>query len=177
LTKTIAEKYFSDWHTATGKLLKLDNAITLKVGGILDDVPANTDLPLRVIISYETLKKNPDLYNYNNDWGSTSSNYQVYTLLPKNITATSFNDLLKKFCEKQYSDNRHNSKFHFLQPLGEIHFDRRFDSFGDHVSSKATITTLILIGSLIIIMACINFVNLSTAQAVSRSKEIGVRKV
>jgi len=177
LTKTIAEKYFTDWHTATGKLLKLDNAITLKVGGILDDVPANTDLPLRVIISYETLKKNPDLYNYNNDWGSTSSNYQVYTLLPKNITATSFNDLLKKFCEKQYSDNRHNSKFHFLQPLGEIHFDRRFDSFGDHVTSKATITTLILIGSLIIIMACINFVNLSTAQAVSRSKEIGVRKV
>jgi len=177
LSKAWAEKYFTDWHAAIGKLIKLDNSIILKVVAILDNVPANTDFPLRVLVSFETLKKNPGLYNYTTDWGSTSSNFQVYALLPENSSVAFFNNLLKKFCEKQYKDNRNSQRLHHFQPLGEIHSDRRFENFGDHITSKSTIATLILIGVLIIIMACINFINLSTAQAVSRSKEVGVRKV
>ncbi|MEJ7679059.1 MAG: FtsX-like permease family protein [Segetibacter sp.] len=65
----------------------------------------------------------------------------------------------------------------FYNPLGDIHFDERLGSFGDHTTSKATLWTLSLIGVFIIIMACINFINLSTAQVVSRSKEVGIRKV
>ncbi len=177
LSKTFAEKYFSDWHTAIGKLIKVDNFITLKVGAITDDPPANTDLPIQIAISYETLKQNGSLYSYTTDWGSVSSNFQIYALLPKNISESSFNALLKKFSENQYKNQDEGKTLHFIEPLSKIHFDTRMESFGDHVTSRATITTLILIGVLIIIMACINFINLSTAQAVSRSKEVGVRKV
>src|SRR5262249_51808604 len=62
-------------------------------------------------------------------------------------------------------------------PLSNLHFDNRFDMFGDHTSSRSTLWTLTLIGIFIIIMACINFINLATAQAVGRSKEVGIRKV
>ncbi|MBS1596935.1 MAG: ABC transporter permease [Bacteroidetes bacterium] len=177
LSKEVAEKYFGDWQNAIGKLVKLDNAITLKVAGIIENTPANSDLPLSVLISYETVRQNHDLYNFHEDWNNTSSNFQVYALLPQNASLSSFSNLLKQFCEKQYKNDRHEKRLHFLQPLSEMHFDTRMENFGDHITSRSTITTLVLIGLLIIIMACINFINLSTAQAVSRSKEVGVRKV
>jgi putative ABC transport system permease protein len=65
----------------------------------------------------------------------------------------------------------------FLRPLSILHFDSRMENMGDHVTNKSTLWTLSLIAIFILIMACINFVNLSTVQAVNRSKEIGVRKV
>ncbi len=64
-----------------------------------------------------------------------------------------------------------------LQPLTEMHFDYQYGTLGDHSTSKTILWTLSLIGVLIIVMASINFINLSTAQAVGRSKEVGIRKV
>jgi putative ABC transport system permease protein len=177
LSQALAEKYFTDWHAVIGRLIKMDNAVTLKVAAILENTPDNSDFPLRLLVSFETLKKHAELYNYSTEWGSTSSNFQVYTLLPKNISTASFNGLLKAFSDKQYKGNVGSSRLHYLESLNDVHSDTRMENFGDHVTSKSTITTLILIGILIIVMACINFINLSTAQAVSRSKEVGIRKV
>ncbi|MEO7767451.1 MAG: ABC transporter permease, partial [Ferruginibacter sp.] len=159
LTKKIAEKYFGNWQKAIDQFIKLDNAITLKVAAILQDVPANTDFPLGVMISFETLKKNGTTYNYYADgWGSTSSNFEVFALLPPAIKVAVIDQQLQLFSKARYSyrGNRTSEKSHFLQPLGELHFDTRFDIFGDHITSKATLWTLSLIGLFIIIMACIN---------------------
>ena len=177
LTKKVAEKYFGNWQNAIGKTIRLDNAITLKVSGILQDVPLNTDFPLGVLISFETLKANADKYNYHIDWNNLSSNFQVFTLLPPEVKADNINDQLLLFSKDHYTDKRASVRLNFLQPLSKLHFDSRFDIFGDHRTSMSTLWTLSLIGIFIIIMACINFINLSTAQAVGRSKEIGVRKV
>ncbi|MCW3092857.1 MAG: hypothetical protein JWP81_3926 [Ferruginibacter sp.] len=180
LTKKIAEKYFGDWQKAIGQFLKLDNAITLKVSAILQDVPANTDFPLGVMISFETLKGNGAPYNYSADnWGGTSSNFEVFALSSPGVKSATVDQQLSKFSKAHYSNrgNCTSEKSHFLQPLSALHFDNRLDIFGDHITSKATLWTLSLIGLFIIIMACINFINLSTAQAVGRSKEIGIRKV
>ena len=179
LTKKLAEKYFGNWKDAIGKFLKLDNTATVKVAGILKDPPVNSDFPLGIVSSYETAKANASTYRYVDDWHSTSSNFQVYMLLPNNVSANSINQQLVSFNEK-YNKNPKSvssTRINFLQPLGDIHFDKRFSNFGDHITSKSTLWTLLLIGLFIIIMACINFINLSTAQAVGRSKEIGIRKV
>ncbi len=178
LTKKMAEKYFGDWHQAVGKFLKLDNIITLKVAGILDDVPANTDFYLGVVTSYLTLKNYPDMYGYATTWGRTTSSNQIFMLLPPTISPEKINVQLKEFSKKNYTDEKPgNIRWNFLQPLSDVHFDDRFGNFGDHVTNKSTLWTLSSIGVFIIIMACINFINLSTAQAVNRSKEIGIRKV
>lgn len=176
LTKTLATKYFNNWQDAVGKYIKLDNNLDLKITGIIDETPLNSDFRIQLAGSYVTFKANPNLYGYTTHWGNTTSNFQVFMLLPQGSNVEAFNAQLKKFGQRHYTQH-HSQRLHFLQPLKEIHFDSRFGNLGDHVMSKATLWTLSFIGVLIIIMACINFINLSTAQAVSRSREVGVRKV
>ena len=178
LTKKLSEKYFGSWKNALGQYLKLDNAITVKVLGILEDVPANTDFPLGIITSFETVKANPEVYGYVTDWHNTTSNFQLFMLLPPNISPANIDVQLTQFSNKHYNKKgKNNVRTCFLQPLNAIHFDKRFENFGDHATSKSTLWTLSFIGLFILIMACINFINLSTAQAVGRSKEMGIRKV
>lgn len=179
LTQKLAAKYFGDRKNAMGQFLKLDNVATVKVAGILKDPPANTDFPLSIVTSFKTAKANPVTYTYADNWNSISSNFQVFLLLPKNISPGWVDKQLISFTQKNYQNKLGGSSIrsHFLQPLSQVHFDKRFPNFGDHTTSKSTLLTLSLIGLFIILMACINFINLSTAQAVGRSKEIGIRKV
>lgn len=177
LTQSTATKYFGSWKTAAGKFLKLDNKAVVKVAGILEDVPANTDFPLRIVTSFETAKANADTYSYTPFWGSTTSNFQLFMLLPQNVSVASVNARLADFISRHDKIDRTSKRTNFLQPLRNVHFDNRFSNFGDHITSKSTLLTLSLIGIFIIVMACINFINLATAQAVNRSKEIGIRKV
>ena len=59
----------------------------MKVAGILKDPPANTDFPLAIVTSFETVKQNGGIYSYNTQWGSTTSNFQVFMLLPPDVSA------------------------------------------------------------------------------------------
>ncbi|MBV9986593.1 MAG: ABC transporter permease [Chitinophagaceae bacterium] len=178
LTKKRAEKYFGTWQAAIGGLLRLDNTATVKVAGILEDVPLNTDFPLGIIASYETMKKFPQTYGYSTDFGNVTSNFQAFVLLPEHTSPQPVNASLKTFSDKYHNKPGGVSKsYYYLQPLKEVHFDNRIGTFGDHITSKSTLWTLSLIGLFIIVMASINFINLSTAQAVGRSKEVGIRKV
>ena len=114
---------------------------------------------------------------YSGDWNTLSSNFEVFAFLPPNVSADKINKQLLQFSKEHYSGKGNSVRINFLQPLSKLHFDKRFDIFGDHITSISTLWTLVLIGIFIIIMASINFINLSTAQAVGRSKEIGIRKV
>ena len=179
ITKKLAEKYFGEWGNAMNKILKLDNAAIVQVSGVLDDIPQNTDFPLSLIASYETMKKYPDTYGYTDRWGNVTSSFQAFMLLPSNVSASSINKRLLAFSNEHYNADKKDifKTYQFLQPLSDIHFNKQIGNFGDHITSRTTLWTLSLIGIFIIIMACINFINLSTAQAVRRSKEVGMKKV
>jgi putative ABC transport system permease protein len=177
LSKKTAEKYFGNWQQATGKTILLGNALLLKVNGIIQDVPENSDFPLYVLASMETARQNADLVALFDTWNSTSSNFQIYTLLPEQVKASDIDKALQNFSKTHYKRNSNSTKTNFLQPLSVIHFDNRFESLGDHIVSKDTLFTLAAIGFFILLMACVNFVNLSTAMGATRSKEVGIRKV
>lgn len=178
LSKSTAEKYFGNWEKAIGKSIRLDNQFVLNVAGVFADQPVNTDIPMTVITSYATLKAINN-YGYTTEWGSLSSNHQVMMLVPENMSEANLQAQLNIFSEKNFPKNKKDDyRRAVAHPLSLLHFDDRMGgNFGDHVTSKASLLTLSLIGVLIIVMACINFVNLSTAQAVGRSREVGVRKV
>jgi putative ABC transport system permease protein len=182
LSKTEATKYFDTWQNAIGKYIRLDNTVTARVGGIIEDVPSNSDFPFKVVLSYKTFLSNAKALGLDgmvNEWGSETSRHQIYALLPDAVKPQTINANLNGFVKKYFTDepNRTDKRSQFLQPLSNIHFDTRFGNNGTHTSSKATLYTLAFIGVLILLMACINFINLSTALAVKRSKEIGIRKV
>jgi predicted permease len=176
LTQVMAEKYFGNWEDAIGQYIKLDNAIDVKVVGILENVPANTDYPIAVVTSYLTFKNNTKIYGDRPEWGSVSSNDQVFFLLAGNNVQKVKNQLAA-IAGKNFEPDQNSKESFELQSLADVHFDSRFANWGTHTTSKSTLWTLALIGVFIVIMACINFINLSTAQAITRSKEIGIRKV
>jgi putative ABC transport system permease protein len=173
LTKAIAEKYFGDWQFAMGKTIKWNNRDVLKVTGILEDVPGNTDLQLKVVIAFGT-GFTADFAKSTN-WDGTGSGYGCYVLLPANVSASSFNGQLRAFVKKMKSPENKDS--HIIQPLSQIHFDSKTSDFSGKTISPALIRALWLIAAFILLIACVNFINLSTAQAVNRSKEVGIRKV
>ena len=175
LTQRTAEKCFGSWQSALGRTILLDNAVETSVRGIIANPPDNSDFQFNLLASYETLRKHPDQYGYYPDWGSNSSNDQAWALLAASDQASAASAVLAGIGEKEYKNDRVKIK-HVLQPLAEQHHDEQVGHLGTHTVTKGRLWTLSLIGLLILVMACFNFINLATAQAASRSKEVGVRK-
>ena len=103
LDKQSAEKYFGDWKNAVGRYIKLDNVALLKVSGVVENAPLNSDMNMGMFISYETYKAYPDDFNYSKEWGSLSSNHQIFIMLPKNVSAASVQAQMPAFVKKYYS--------------------------------------------------------------------------
>ena len=178
LSRTMAERCFGSWKNALGQTLLIDNT-PMAVEGVVADPPVNCDFPIVLVVSYATLLSDKEKYEYREDWGGTSSNDQMFGLLHHADQFQAANAVVGEVGKKEYTDKnkgQRTSKFHLLQPLSELHFDDRYGTSATHVISKNRLWVLSFIGLLVLAMACFNFINLSTAQALRRSKEVGVRK-
>ena len=175
LSQSAAEKYFGSIQNAVGKIIKVDNQYIYKVAGVFKNPPVNTDFPLQVVISYSSLKETYIRENLD-DWISTWSSAYTFVVLPHGLSPEKFNNDLKSFTKK-HKPPEYVKDGLMLQPLSEIHFDNRFGTFTEKTFSYDKINALSLIAVFLLIIACVNFINLSTAQSVNRSKEVGVRKV
>ena len=182
LTKETGEKYFGDWKSAMGKTIKLemggymfDHGVdVLKVSGILATIPANTDFQLKVVVSYGTGFTGQYL-SKSIDWDGNVGGFGCYILLPPNTSADNFNQQVIAYSHRVESPG--NTDRHFIQPLNAVHYDTRVSNYSNKTISHQLLNVLWLIAAFILLIACVNFVNLSTAQAVNRAKEVGVRKV
>ncbi|HZX57732.1 MAG TPA: ABC transporter permease, partial [Mucilaginibacter sp.] len=177
LTRDEADKFFGDWREAMGKVIRLENKTDLKVTGILENVPANTDFPLKLVISYATTQvKDSRFYGNQHDWVSTWGDHFCFVELPGSLSEAQFNKDLKGFVKKHKPADYVKDGFQ-VQPLGDMHYNSEVGIFSGHPFSKQLINVISLIGLFLLIIACVNFINLATAQAVNRSKEVGIRKV
>ena len=180
ISETMASKYFGSPASAMGKRIRFGNEpSSFQVSGVFLDMPANTDFPFKIVASYEgfraTNKDNTDWPL--DDWGANTSNHQVYVKIPDASAAKAFAGQILSYEKKYNKENTNSTRNYLLHPLANVHFDDRFSNNGDHITSKTSLYTLGFIGLLILLMAIINYVNLSTALAVTRGKEVGVRKV
>ncbi len=171
LSKDIATKYFGDWNKAMGKSVKIYGEL-MKVTGVLNDPPPNTDFPLNVVVSYASLLQAQG----SDDWGSINDANYCFVQLNKGTPVDQFQKLLDGFTDKRIKPVNPGYTLG-LQPLNEIHFDNRYGNFTGVTFSKDLILALSIIGLFLLIIACVNFINITTAHAVNRSKEVGVRKV
>ncbi|RDC65550.1 ABC transporter permease [Adhaeribacter pallidiroseus] len=170
LTQKAAQQYFGNWQTAIGKSIRIDDK-TLQVTGILQNPPANTNFPLKVLVSFATL----DSSVRSKGWDGIDSDFQCFVALPENLSASRFQQLLTASHNKNVAPPK--ITYPTLQPLADIHFNQEYGTFTGSTVSRQTLWLFAGIGVFLIIMACVNFVNLATALAAKRSKEIGVRKV
>jgi len=175
LTQSTAEKFFGNWKDAIGKSITVENKYTYVVSGILKNVPPNTDFPLSVVISYATIK-NTGMKRNLDDWVSTFSDNNAYVILPDHYSVDKFNSSLAQFAKK-HKPAEYAQDSYVLQPLTDIHYNSDLGNFRSHTFSHSLITALILIGLFLVVIACVNYINLSTAQALNRTREVGIRKV
>ena len=171
LSEDAAKKYFGDWQTAMGKSLRLYGQ-AMKVTGILKNAPVNTDFPLNLVVSYATLLKHQNP----NDWGSINDANYCFVQLAKGSSAQQFSKQLNSFTDVHIKPV--NPGYYLsMQPLKEIHFDDRYGNLTGNVFTKNLILALSIIGIFLLVIACVNFINITTAQAINRAREVGVRKV
>ncbi|MCO6357131.1 ABC transporter permease [Roseivirga pacifica] len=174
LSKTIAEKYFPD-ESAVGKTIRLNKQLDLKVVAILEDDREDSDFPFGIFISMET-KRSQDPEEFTR-WGSISSDNVAFFQLENNVTPAQIEEQFPDFVEKHWNADRREQTTFVLSPFTEYHFDERFSNFSYRIIPKSMLYTYIIIGAFLIVTACVNFINMSTAMSVKRGKEVGMRKV
>jgi putative ABC transport system permease protein len=173
LTENTAIKYFGSAENAMNKVVDLDKSLHLKVTGIAKNPPSNSHLYFDLVVP---------LSNYHDEgfyvW--IDNRYFTYVLLDDQASKASLEKQFPAFIDKYMGKDLAKFGFHFdlaLTPLTDIYFERQ--SAFDNVKhgDKSVVYIFLSIAILILLIACINFMNLSTIRAVERSKEVGLRKV
>lgn len=182
ISRSTAGKWFGRWQDAMGKTVVIGQAHRpFTITGIVEDPPANTDVPMHVILSYEDFhSRNLDRMTEGLNWGSFNSSSEVYVLVREGQDPAAIASRFKDFSARHFTatnERRQTGLSMSWQPLKDVHFDAKANNFGPGGISRGDLWSLAIIGFFLLGIACINFINLSTAYAVNRSREIGVRKV
>src|SRR5665213_1582713 len=182
LTESRARLYFPNLspQNIIGRQINYNGNLTTTVAGVVTDLGEQTVFNAAEFISYATIAKtslqNDFMMNVWNDWMAYS---QLYIKLSKNTsperTEAQLKNLLNKYDKDANKDAANTMAFH-LQPLSDIHFNSKYPAVGGRIADKSTLYGLLAIAAFLLLLGCINFINLTTAQATQRAKEIGIRK-
>lgn len=172
ISTRLSEKYFGK-ENPVGKTIRVNNVFDVTITGLMEAPRDNSSFPFEILMSFETVRKN----KLSEGWGSISSDDQCYVMLEKEVHPQRIEEQLQPFVKKYHGENDSRYLTYFLQPLREIHYDTRMSNFSQRSMAKESIWAMAVIAIFLIVTACINFVNLTTAVAVRRSREVGIRKV
>lgn len=176
LTESTAHKFFGN-ENPIGKRVKIANLVDLEVTAVIADAPANTHLPYNMLISYASLK--PDFIGGFplDQWGLNAAGF-TYIGLSNQNGVTRVQATLASIANDHLNNKNDGTKTILnLQPLPDIHYNQLYA--GSNPSYTINFSYLYLIGAIglfLMLAACINYTNLSTALAIKKSKEVGVRK-
>ncbi|ULQ52712.1 ABC transporter permease [Flavihumibacter fluvii] len=172
LTEKLAKSLFGN-QEAMGKVIKLDNKDNFTVTGILKDLPNNTRFDFEYLLPWSYLKfRNED----DSSWGNNST--RTYVLLKKNVRFASVEPKIKVL-KQHYDEEAKKDKWEmFIYPISRWRLYSSFTNGTEDNGGRSTFVKLFgTIAGFILLIACINFMNLSTARSEKRAKEVGIRKV
>lgn len=175
----LTEEFANKLLNKDAKHFKLDNLLDMEIAGIIRTPSAPSHIKFNMVASRSTLT--PDMgkqfLGFTMDqWGLNSSGF-TYVVLPTNITKESMESKLAPFVKKYYNFEDADREKYLLQPLADIHFNTDLnENPGTTSTSSSILIVLGCIGLFILVIACVNFINLSTALSIHRSREVGVRK-
>ena len=171
LTEEMASKYFGN-EDPIGQVLLVDNQFEVTVSGIVESMPAQSHVHFDFLVPWVTLDILMDFSNSTN-WGNNG--YYTYLLLPEGDTPESIEAQFPAFIERHAGESWNGSVLS-LQALTDIHLHSRHNSELEPNGNIAYVYLFSVIALFILIVACVNFMNLATARSVERAKEVGIRK-
>ncbi|WKN41006.1 ABC transporter permease [Tunicatimonas pelagia] len=178
LTESTARKYFGD-EDPLGKALRLEQEIDLKVTGVIEDVPGNSHFHPTMLVSFVLVEGFYGQDYMNTNWAS--NNFSTYVLLAEGYNPTDLEAQFPAFLDKHLPGDpdvpASQTNFLHLWPITDIHLYSNLDSEIEANGDIAYVYIYTVIALFILVIACINFINLTTARATRRAKEVGVRKV
>lgn len=183
LTAKQAKLYFPhlSYAAVMGKEVIYEDTLHTTVAGVVENLQVKTDFNFHDFISLKTADTHKGMVeNYTNpSWGSTSSSDQLLIKIRPDASLKA----IKKQVNALYTKNRNRRDMSpgqthefSLQPINDIHFNSRYDAFDQRQANKTVLYSLLGVAAFLLLLGCINFINLTTAQSVQRAKEIGVRK-
>jgi len=171
ITASTAKKYFGSVDNAMGQTIQLDHELLLTVTGILKDISTASHLEFDLLVPLANYRDIPVMKKWINNGVYT------YVMLRPNANVSALESRFPAFIDKYLGSELKQFGFHWtlsLLPLKDVYFDKTdYDKHGD----KKVVYIFLSVAVLILLIACINFTNLSTIRAVDRSKEVGLRKV
>jgi putative ABC transport system permease protein len=169
LTERAAQKFFGN-ADPIGKTIRHNNLVNLKVGAVIKNVPANSSIRFDVVLPFQLYEReNADWIN--SSWGNNSM--PTYVELQPNTDIEPLNAKLKDFVQAKNPDAAAHV---FVYPLDRWRLWNRFNEGQQSGGRIILVTLLAIIGAFILLIGCINFMNLATARSEKRAKEVGVRK-
>jgi len=186
LTKKTAEKYFphTEIGTVVGKTLTYNDSISVKVTGVVADFEQNSDLRFSEFVSMASAKMfgMPDIKT-SDEWNSTSSGNQLFFKIQDEASIAAIQSRLDELAKEHknkapWAENE--TRYFLMQPFSEIHFGGEYSEYpfnnSEHVASIKVLKSLAFVALFLLLLGCANFINLNSAQALTRAKEIGIRK-
>lgn len=171
LTEETAQKYFGEANPV-GETLLVDNQFEVEVTGVIKAMPENSHFRFDFLASWATLEA---VFNFSEstNWGNNS--YYTYLLLPEGYAPETFEEQLPDFIERHAGEHWNGAELS-LQALTDIHLHSHHNMELEPNSNVAYVYIFSIIAAFILLVACVNFMNLATARSAERAKEVGVRK-
>ena len=174
ISETIAKKIFGD-ENPMGKVLTADDKNTYHVTGLMKDMPANSTTRYDIVYNFELLKRNYDGKGYwkslDGDWGNY--NYSTFFLLKPGVKFNAVAGKLTKIHQRNQDGDFTKNLGYILLPLNKVHL---YTADGKE-DGMLIVRVFFIVAIIILLIACINYVNLVTARATKRTKEISMRKI
>ncbi len=182
LTASRAKQYFASmpFPDMLGKTILYDDSTRAVVAGVVKDLDYTTDMHFKEFISLATITATGLKNHWNwEEWGSINSSSQLFIkTMPNADTGTIARQLgaiRNKHRTVRPGEEKDDTR-HFLQPMADIHFNPVYDAMEQRQASRSVLWGLLSVAAFLLLLGCINFINLSTAQSGQRAKEIGIRK-
>ena len=179
LTEETAKKFFGN-EDPIGKTFTYNDSFNITVGSVIRDFPGNTHLPASMLLSFSDNEKY--LFTSTTHYGSVSGG-STFIVLPKGTKPgaglqAGLKSIYDRFLHNQKWMTKESHVETEIQPLSDVHFNSKYAGGGEWVKAINTqwLWFFGTVGFAVLILACINFINLSTAQSLTRAKEVGVRK-
>lgn len=179
LTTERVKAYFNDTDPKLliGKAIVYNDSIRVTLAGIVKNLPGPTDFNFKEFISLATIPNSGLKSEYSwGEWGSINSSSQFLVKLDKGVVVPVIERQLAALLKKYTPPEETSKTTYLLQAFNDIHFNPRYDNFNQRQAHLPTLYGLLTVAAFLLLLGCINFINLTTAQSVQRSKEIGVRK-